>query len=559
MKRTRNAVRNVIFGGILKGYQILIPFVMRTLLIRYLGMEYLGLNSLFTSLLQILNLAELGVGSAFVYSMYAPIAEGKTEEICALLWLYRRYYRFIGLVILLLGMVLLPFLPSLVRADSIPPDVNLYVLYLLHLGACVLSYWLFAYKNSLLAAHQRNDLVSKTDLTVRTLQYLIQAGLLVGFRNYYWYLLAALGAQILTNLCTAWVAKRQYPDYVPRGRVEEQTRRQIRGKIKDLFTSRVGAVIVGSADTLVISAFLGLTVLAVYQNYYYIVTSVIGMVGVLFTSCLAGIGNSLLTESREKNYGDFGKFTLLIAWIAGLCTCCLLCLLQPFMGLWIGEEGILPGKIVICLCVYYFIYEFNQLFNAYKDAAGIWHRDRFRTLATAGVNLILNLLLVGPLGLYGVILSTVAATVIVGMPWLLHNLFTTLFEGEDCLTYLGTLVFYGGVTLLNCILTYRICSQIPAQGIAGLAKRAVVCLLTSNVIFLVCYGRRKEFRQLLALGKRFLPEIHRDKAVPAADRSAEKMVPESLQAVERRGDRENCSSGNRVCGTVSGSSVSPES
>lgn len=123
MKRTRNAVRNVIFGGLLKGYQILVPFIMRTLLIRYLGMEYLGLNSLFTSILQILNLAELGVGSALGYSMYAPIAEGKKDEICALLSLYRRYYRLIGLGIFLAGIVLLPFLPSLVKTDSIPPDV----------------------------------------------------------------------------------------------------------------------------------------------------------------------------------------------------------------------------------------------------------------------------------------------------------------------------------------------------------------------------------------------------------------------------------------------------
>ena len=106
MKRTRNAVRNVIFGGLLKGYQILVPFIMRTLLIRYLGMEYLGLNSLFTSILQILNLAELGVGSALGYSMYAPIAEGKKDEICALLSLYRRYYRLIGLGIFLAGIVL---------------------------------------------------------------------------------------------------------------------------------------------------------------------------------------------------------------------------------------------------------------------------------------------------------------------------------------------------------------------------------------------------------------------------------------------------------------------
>ena len=521
-------------------------------------MEYLGLNSLFTSILQILNLAELGVGSALGYSMYAPIAEGKKDEICALLSLYRRYYRLIGLGIFLAGIVLLPFLPSLVKTDSIPPDVDLYVLYLLHLGACVISYWLFAYKNSLLAAHQRSDLANKADLAVRTLQYLIQAGLLVGFRNYYWYLLAALGAQILTNLCTALVAQKNYPDYVPKGQVEEQTRQKIRGRIKDLFTSRVGAVIVNSADTLVISAFLGLTVLAVYQNYYYIVTSVIGLVGVLFTSTLAGIGNSLLTESRGKNYADFCKFTLLIAWIAGLCTCCLLCLLQPFMKLWIGEAGILPGQIVICLCVYYFIYEFNQLFNAYKDAAGIWHRDRFRTLTTAGVNLVLNLLLVKPMGLYGVILSTVVATVIVGMPWLIHNLFTTLFDGEDRQSYLGTLVFYGSVTFLNCMLTDRVCSQIPVEGIRELLERALVCLLVSNGIFLLCYGGRKDFRALLAMGKRFLPEIPHDKATSGNDRSAEETT-KFADYGKAGAFYEDCSSGNRVCGIVHGSSAGPES
>ena len=141
---------------------------------------------------------------------------------------------------------------------------------------------------------------------------------------------------------------------------------------------------------------------------------------------------------------------------------------------------------------------------------------------TAGVNLALNLLLVGSMGLYGVILSTVAATAIVGMPWLLHNLFTTLFDGEDCVAYLGTMAFYGGMTFFNCILTYGVCSQIPAEEILGLAERAVVCLFTSNILFLLCYGGRKDFRQLLTLGKRFLPEIHRDKAVPATGRSAEK-------------------------------------
>ena len=162
----------------------------------------------------------------------------------------------------------------------------------------------------------------------------------------------------------------------------------------------------------------------------------------------------------------------------------------------------MPGQIVICLCVYYFIYEFNQLFNAYKDAAGIWHRDRFRTLTTAGVNLVLNLLLVKPMGLYGVILSTVVATVIVGMPWLIHNLFTTLFDGEDRQSYLRKLVFYGSQYFLNCMLTDRVCSQIPVEGIRELLERALVCLLVSNGIFCVLRGR-KDFGPCWQWGRDF--------------------------------------------------------
>lgn len=556
MRRSRNAFRNVIFGGILKGYQILVPFLMRTLLIHFLGMEYLGLNSLFTSLLQILNLAELGVGNAMVYSMYAPAAEKDARKICALLTLYRRYYRYIGLAILLIGLLLLPALPGLVRTDSVPPGVNLTVLYLLHLGACVVSYWLFGYKNSLLTAHQRNDIAHKVDLAVRTLQYLIQAVLLMLFRNYYWYLSAALAAQILTNLCTARVVTRRYPKYLPAGEVPEEEKREIRGKIRDLFTSRVGAVIVNSADSVVISAFLGLTVLAVYQNYYYILTSVTGMVGVLFTACIAGIGNSILTESKEKNYKDFQKFSLLIAWIAGTGTCGLLCLLQPFMAVWIGDMGMLPMEIVICLCVYYFIYEFNQLFNAYKDAAGIWHTDRFRTLVTAGVNLTLNLLFVKPLGLYGVILSTVISTTAVGMPWLLHNLFTTLFAGENVRGYLGTLGYYLAVTLWNCMLTYGICDRIPGEGVPLLLCRGITCLTVSGSFFLLCYGRKREFKELLAMRKQFLPKVPCEKAASAKRQPAEGIA--QVWKTEEEKKHENCGSGNRVCGAGHGSPAGTE-
>lgn len=162
IERTKNATRNIVVGMILKIYQLLVPFVIRTVMIHVLGMEYLGLNSLFTSILQVLNLAELGVGSAMVFSMYKPIAEDDSATINDLMKLYQFYYRIIGMIILVIGIAITPFIPKLIKSD-IPSGLNIYILYYLNLGATVISYWLFAYKNCLLTAHQRSDVISKVN------------------------------------------------------------------------------------------------------------------------------------------------------------------------------------------------------------------------------------------------------------------------------------------------------------------------------------------------------------------------------------------------------------
>ena len=172
IERTKNATKNIVFGMLLKIYQIIVPFLMRTALIYCLGVEYLGLDSLFVSILQILNLAELGVGSAMVFSMYKPIAEDDTVTICALMKLYKIYYRIIGLVILVIGLIICPLIPNLIKSD-LPEGLNVYVLYIMNLLATVLSYWLFAYKNCLLQAHQRNDIISKVTMSVYTLRYFV--------------------------------------------------------------------------------------------------------------------------------------------------------------------------------------------------------------------------------------------------------------------------------------------------------------------------------------------------------------------------------------------------
>ena len=205
MDRTKNATRNIIFGLVLKTYQIIVPFLMRTAMIYFMGVQYLGLNSLFTSILQVLNLAELGVGSAMIYSMYRPIAEDDNKTICALMKLYRTYYRIIGLIIAIVGCLLTPFIPKLISGE-IPNDVNIYILYWLNLAATVLSYWLYAYKNSILQANQRTDVVSKVTLITNTVQYILQILVLWFFKNYYLYVIVMLATQAVTNIFTAIVA-----------------------------------------------------------------------------------------------------------------------------------------------------------------------------------------------------------------------------------------------------------------------------------------------------------------------------------------------------------------
>lgn len=498
IERTKNASRNIVFGVLLKLYQIAVPFLMRTVMIYFMGVQYLGLNSLFTSILQVLNLAELGVGSAMVYSMYKPIVEEDKTTICALMRLYRSYYRWIGLIIATIGLILTPFIPNLINGDF-PSELNIYVLYLLNLAVTVLSYWLFAYKNSLLQAYQRNDVISKVTLATNTVQYSLQLLVLVTIKNYYIYILVALATQALTNIVTAIVATRMYPDYHPIGKLSKRQMQDINHRIRDLFTSKLGNVIVNSADTVVISAFLGLTTLAVYQNYYYILTSIIGFVGIIFQSCTAGIGNSVIVESEEKNFSDLKKFTFMISWIAGFCAVCLLCLYQPFMEIWVGKDLMLAFSAVVCFCIYYFVYEINQLLNTYKDAAGIWHEDRFRPLVTALTNLAMNLIMVQFWGIYGVILSTVLSMLFVGMPWLLHNLFTVLFSWEQLGPYLKNLLFYVLMVVLSCGITYGICSQIPLQSWSLLIVRGLICCVVPNSIFLLTYRRMPEFHQSMAL------------------------------------------------------------
>lgn len=500
--RTKNATRNIVWGIAYKVSTLFLPFVVRTVMIYSLGSEYLGLSSLFTSVLNVLSLAELGVGSAMVYAMYKPIAEKDIDTVCGLMNLYRKIYRIIGMIIIIVGVAIMPFLHKFISGD-VPDDINIYLLFIIYLINTAGSYLLFAYQASVLNASQRNDVASKVNMFTGIAKNVLQIVILLLLRNYYGYVLllpiTSLAANIITTVC----ARKMFPEYSCRGTVETKLIKEIKSKVMALFAVKITSVIYNSVDSIVISAFLGLVALAKYNNYYYIMSAIISIVTVLFTSITSSIGNSIVLESDQKNYKDYMNLSYINAWIVGWCTVCLLCLYQPFMKLWVGEELMFGMGIVICFCVYFYAFQLKSVQSAYKDAAGLWKEDMWRSYAANAFNLVLNIILVQLVGIYGILLSTILALTVITYPWQTWMIHKKLFHCSMW-GYLKKLAVYTMITLAACAGTYWICEKIPGKGILNLILRLIVCMIVPNVIFLVTTFKMNEFNESLRIVKRIL-------------------------------------------------------
>lgn len=500
IERTRNAVRNIAFGVLYRIISIVLPFVSRTVILYVLGAQYLGLGSLFRSILSFLSLSELGIGGAMVFSMYRPIAENDTKTIRALVNVYRRLYRIIGLVILGLGLLFIPFLRIIVK-EELPGDINLYVLYLLYLLNSVISYWMFAYKVGVLQAHQRNDIDSKISTIITPVSYVVMLGSLLLTKNYYAYIIWFPIFTIITNILRARAADKAFPGLDPEGEIGPELKASITRKVKALIGTKLNTVVLHSADNIVMTAFLGLTVTAMYGNYYYIMSSITGFLGICYSAMTAGLGNSLVVESLEKNYRDFEKFSFMNSWLTGWCTVCLICLYQPFMHIWTGEELMFPFSIVLMFGLYFYTYQIRKIPVTYKDAAGIWWEDRFRPYVCMVVNLVLNIIMVQIIGIAGIILSTVFS-LFISIPWENYTIFKYVFHrgsGEyygKMACYLVTMAIGGGIT-------FWLCEQVD-QGIPQFLLRGVICLIVPNAVFAALNCRRREFSDSMAFVGRII-------------------------------------------------------
>ena len=497
LERTKNSIRNLMFGIVNKCISIFLPFLIRVIIINVLGKEYLGLNNLFTSILQVLNLAELGIGSAMVYSMYKPIAEGDGELICALLALYKKLYRIIGLIVFAIGFALIPFLSYLIKGGVNDIDYN--VLYLIFLVDTVLSYLLFAYKNSLLIAHQRTDVGSNIGTIIHLLLNFLQVIFLFIFKNYYAYIIVKPVFTIANNLFVNIATKRMYPQYKPCGIVSKEKQREILSRVKALVGHKVGTTVVASADSLVISSFLGLGILAIYSNYYYIIYFIVSLTSIFFNGMLAGIGNSLVVETNDKNYSLFENINFILSWLVSWCSTCLLCPLQPFMELWMGKDMLLSTSSLICMVIYYYSWQFRTTGLYFKDAAGMWQADFWKPYVSAFFNIVMNIVLVQIIGINGVFISTIVCMFGINFFWETIVLFRILFMRSPtkyiCKELLNLLK-----TIVMCTVTYFMCLALPMQyGFSCIIFRILICIIFPNIIFIMSSFKTREFS--FAVGK----------------------------------------------------------
>lgn len=496
LDRSKNVFRNMTYGLINKFVTLFLPFLIRTVLIRTIGMEYAGLNSLFSSILQVLNLSELGFSSAVVYSMYKPIAENNESEVCALLSFYRKVYRIIGTVILIVGLIIIPILPNLV-ADGYPKGINIYILYIIYLINTVISYYLFAYKGAILNAFQRVDIVSNILTVTQGLMNLIQIIVLLIFKNYYVYVIWMPIFTIINNILTSYYSNKLFPQYKCKGRVSEEQINDMKFKVAGLMVNKLCITTRNTFDSVFISAFMGLTVNAIYGNYYYIMNAVVGLISIISNGMLAGVGNSIETETIDKNYKDLKKFNFLYMWLSGWCAICLLCLMQPFMIFWMGSKNVFSIGVVILMCLYFYVLKMGDMRGLYSDATGLWWQNRYRAIIESILNVILNFTLVQVWGIYGIIIATLISLFFVNFLGGSGIVFKYYFKNNKLKEFLLNHLLYFLVTLINACITYLLINAVNYNGILGLIIKGVLCIFIPNIIYFSIYFNNTQCKKYI--------------------------------------------------------------
>lgn len=506
--RTKYSFINMIVGVAGQLVSIFLAFFSRMVFIHYLSDEHLGINGVFTNVLSVLSLAELGIGSAMIYSLYKPAAENDRELIGKLMNFYRLLYRCVAAAVFIMGLFLFPFLDYLVKGNS--NVEHLEIIYLLYLLNSVFSY-LYSYKNAILRAYQKAYYRTAWEHIMHIVQIILQIIVLMLTQNFILYLVIQMMNQVSVNLIVARKVDRDYP-YLKeqKGLPEKSTCKSIAKNILALSMHKIGTVVVNGTDNLLMSAFVGLASAGIYSNYQMIFSNVNTLMGMVYNAFATSVGNLAAVENSKKVYDIYQVLDFLMFGIYGYVSVGIFVMINPLIKMIFGEKYLFSMPMVFVMAVSFYLNGMRQIVLQFRNALGLFWYDRYKPLAESAINLFASLILVRKYGVTGIILGTIIScltTVFWVEPYVLFRYgmkdgWIKKLKVHFC-QYVFRVMSVAGAAAVS----YFLCGKIAGENIGWFLLKCGVCTGVYAVIFGICYFRCREFAYLKQQACNFIGKV----------------------------------------------------
>ncbi|MFI3227532.1 MAG: lipopolysaccharide biosynthesis protein [Clostridia bacterium] len=491
--RKEKIYKNIISSVSLNIFNLVISFVNRIIFLHILDVYYLGINSLFSNILGVLSLADLGLSTAMMYSLYKPIADDDTEKIKNLVWFFRKIYLAIAIVVFSLGVSVLPFLEYIINMDVYIPYIKVY--YMISLLSVVVSY-LFVYRSILISADQKQYVINKISFYFRIITFIVQLVILIIFKNYIYYLLAALILSVLNNFILNKKAIQIYPFLKEKAnKISKDEKTNIIINIKSLFIYRFCATLQNNTDNIFISIFVGTAVVGIYSNYLLVVTHITSIISLVFNQIKATMGNILAkdeTGTMEK-LKLFELFEFLNFWIIAFSAIAFFVLFQDFIFIVFGSDFLLDNKIVFIISALFYSRNIRQTIWVFRETTGLFSQTKYISLLTTIINMVLSVLFGRHIGLLGILLATIISVHLSSFwfePLVLFHKYFKVSTKRYFVNYLKNII----LLVIAGVITYYLANLfIGANIYTTFAFKILICTLVPNILFLIFTFKTKEF------------------------------------------------------------------
>lgn len=498
--RTELSVKNSIFATIMIVIKILITFLAQKIFVLILDAEYLGANGLFTNVIGLLSLAELGFGQAIIFNLYKPIANDDKETIKSLMKLYQKAYNWITISIAIIGMAIIPFLGFFIGETTL--NLNFTLVYILFLSQALASYVL-TYKRSILYAYQENYIVSIIDMIYIIVMNVAQLSVLYITKNYYLYLVIKGVCIFIENIIITFIANKKYSfikdkDVKP---LEKTVEKNIFERIKAQIFHRIGGIVVNGTDNIIISKFLGLLMSGLYANYYMILYAVSEVVHQIIAALIPSVGNLLTEENEKRSFDVYKKINFFDFWVTVFASVSILVITQSFVTLWMGELYLLPMGVLVVLVINQYQKMMRQTNDVFLNAAGICIETKYVPIVESILNIVFSILLLKPFGLAGVFIGTIISSMALWCYTYPKFVYKNLLGGKYS-NYIKENLIYFLLFVIIAAVTYGISMTFAISNLwLDIIARVALCLVVPNLILFLIYRKSEEFAYFKSLAK----------------------------------------------------------